>query len=114
MEIFRNNSKVTSSEKIFSKCTHCIRHGSKVANILKGGLGLIPSTLPFLKIQILGRKNCLMYQGKTLGIVNQLFKTKSFVDITQQCFALLPQVKFPTNKASVYYSHVFAKKGQIL
>jgi hypothetical protein len=38
-----------------------------------------------------------MYQGKTLGIVNQLFKTKSFVDITQQCFALLPQVNFTTN-----------------
>ena len=40
----------------------------KVENILKGSLNLIPSPLPSV--------------------------TKKFVDIPQQCFALLPQVNF--------------------
>ena len=57
-----------------------------------------------VKIQIMGRKVCLMCQGKTLlGIANKLFKTKSFVDITQQCFALLPQVKFPPNNLNFHW-----------
>ena len=35
-----------------------------------------------------------LFKGKTLlGVVNKLLKR--FVDITQQCFALLPQVTFP-------------------
>ena len=54
---------------------------------------------PSVKIQIMGRNVCLSCKGKTLlGIVNKLLKTKQKnVDITQQCFALLPQVNFPTN-----------------
>ena len=68
----------------------------KVENILKGNLDSIPS--PSVKIQIMGGKVCLRCKCKTLlGIVNKLLKTKKFVDITQQCFALLTQVNFPTH-----------------
>jgi hypothetical protein len=43
-----------------------------------------------VKIQIIGGKGYLNCNGKTLlGVAN-----KKFVDITQQCFALLPQVTF--------------------
>ena len=31
------------------------------------------------------------------GHCQQTFENKKFVDITQQCFALLPQVNFPAN-----------------
>ena len=61
----------------------------KVEKILKGSLDLIPSIWPSVKIQIMGRKVCLRYKGKTLqGIVNKLLK-KKLVDIVQQLFALL-------------------------
>jgi hypothetical protein len=43
-----------------------------------------------VKIQIMGRKICLRCKGKTLlGMV------------TQQCFALLPEVNFPANNLKV-------------
>ena len=63
--------------------------------------------LPSVKIQIMGAKVGLRCKGKTLlGDVNKLFvfknKTKKFVDITQQCFALLPQVNFLTNNLNFY------------
>ena len=49
----------------------------KVENNLKGGLDLIPSPTPSVKIQIMGRKVCLRCKGKTLlGFVNKLLKTK--------------------------------------
>jgi hypothetical protein len=54
----------------------------KVETILKGSLDSIPS--PSVKIQIMGGKVCLRCKGD-----------KKFVDITQQHFALLHQVKFP-------------------
>ena len=60
----------------------------KIEEILKGNLYLIPS--PSVKIQIMGGKVYLRCKGKT-------FENKKFVDITQQCFALLPQVNFPGN-----------------
>jgi hypothetical protein len=48
---------------------------------------------PSVKIQIMGGgKVCLRFKDKTL-----LGKNKKFVDITQQCFALLLQVNFPVN-----------------
>ena len=57
----------------------------KVEKILNGSLNSIPSHSPSLKIQIMGGKVCLMCKGKTLlGIEN-----KKFVDIIQQCYALL-------------------------
>jgi hypothetical protein len=36
-----------------------------------------------------------------LGVVNKL-ENKKFVDITQQCFALLPQVNFPANNLNFH------------
>ena len=74
----------------------------KVEKILKGNLDSIWS--PSVKIQIMGGKDCLRCKGKTLlGIVNTLLKTKRFVDITQQCFALLPQVNFPANDLNFHW-----------
>ena len=64
----------------------------KVEMILKGSLDSIPSHSPSVKIQIRIGKMCLRCKGKTLlGIVNKLLKTNKFVDITQQCFVLLPK-----------------------
>ena len=46
-------------------------------------------------------KVCLRCKGKTLlGVVDKL---KKFVDITQQCFALLPRVNFPGNNLNFYW-----------
>jgi hypothetical protein len=53
---------------------------SKVEKILIGGLDLIPSPSPSMKIQIMGGKICLRCKGKT-------YRCQKFVDITQQCFA---------------------------
>ena len=65
-------------------------------------LDLIPSTSNSVKIQIMGGKVCLRCKGKTLlGVVNKLLKTK-FVDMTQQCFALLAQVNFPVNNLNFH------------
>ena len=36
------------------------------------------------------------------GHCQQTFENKKNVDITQQCFALLPQVKFPANSLNLY------------
>ena len=33
----------------------------------------------------------------------EIFENKKFVDITQQCFALLPQVNFPSNNLNFYW-----------
>ena len=65
----------------------------EVEMFLKGNLDSIPSPSPSMKIQIMGGKVCLRCKGKTLlGVV----------DITQQCFVLLPQVNFPANKLIFY------------
>jgi hypothetical protein len=46
----------------------------------------------------MGGKVCLRCKGKTLqGVEN-----KKFVDITQQCFALLPQVNYPANNLNFH------------
>ena len=67
----------------------------KVENFLKGDLDVIPSPSPSVKIQIMGRKVCLMCKGKTLlGLVNKLLKTKSV--------ALLPQGNFPANNLNFH------------
>ena len=63
----------------------------KVEKILKGSLDSIPSHSPSLKIQIMGGKVCLRCKG-IAGCCQQTFENKKFVDITQQCFVLLPQV----------------------
>ena len=37
------------------------------------------------------------------GHCQQTFENKKFVDATQQCFTLLPQVNFPDNNLNFYY-----------
>ena len=70
----------------------------KVENILKDNLDSIPSPSPSVKIQIMCWKSCFRCKDKTLlGVVDKFLKTKKFVDITQQCLALLHQVNFPAN-----------------
>ena len=64
----------------------------KVENILKGSLDSIPS--PSVKIQIMGGKVCLCCQ--------QFVCFQVFVDITQQCFALLPQKNFAANNLNFH------------
>jgi len=70
----------------------------KVEKILKGSLDSIPSPLSSVKIQIMGGKVCLRCKGKTLQRVGcqQTFEHK------KQCFALLPQVKFPANNLNFH------------
>ena len=75
----------------------------KVEKILKGSLESITSPSPSMKIQSMGRKVCLRCKGKTLlGVANKHMKIKKFVDTTQQCFALLPQVNFPDNNLNFH------------
>ena len=71
----------------------------KVEKILKDSVDSIPSPSPIVKIQIMGGKvslRCLPSQN-IAGRCQQTFENKEFVDITQQCFALLPQVNFLAN-----------------
>ena len=70
----------------------------KVENILKGNLDSIPS--PSVKIQIMSGKVCL--RQNLAGHCQQTFENKKFVDITQQCFALLPLVNFPANSLNFH------------
>ena len=64
----------------------------KVETILKGNLDLIPSPSPSVEIQIMAGKVCFRCKGKTL----------LSVDIIQQCFALSPQVNYPTNNLNFH------------
>ena len=70
---------------------------SKVENILKGSLDLIPSPSPSVKIQIMTGKVCLRQRRNIAGGCQQTFENKRIADITQHFFALLSQVNFPTN-----------------
>ena len=84
----------------------------KVEKILKGSLDSISSPSPSVKIQIMGGKVCLRCKGKTLlGVVNKLLKIKKFVDITQQCFALLSQVNFPANNLNYGYGVCYCSRN---
>ena len=57
-----------------------------------------------LKFKFMGGKVCLKCKSKTLlVIVNKLFCFQKFVDITQQCFALLPQENFPANNLNFHW-----------
>ena len=52
----------------------------------------------------MGGKYCLRCKSKTLlGVVSKLLKAKKNIDITQQCFALLPQVNYPANNLNFYW-----------
>ena len=73
----------------------------KVEKHLKGSLDLISS--PSMKIQFMGGKVCLRCKGKNIaGRCQQTFENKKFVDINQQCFALLSQVNSPANKLNFH------------
>jgi hypothetical protein len=75
----------------------------KLEKILTGSLNSILSPSPSVKIQIMGGKICLRCKGETLlGVVNKLFKTKKFVDNTQQCFAFMSQAKFPAHNLNFH------------
>ena len=75
----------------------------KVQKILEGSLDLISSPSTSVKIQIIGGKLYLRRKGKTLlGIVNKLLKPKKLVNVTQQCFDLLLQVKAPANNLNLH------------
>ena len=80
--IYHNNHSI-SKVKTMQDC--------KVDKFLKGSLDSMQSSSPSLKIQIIGGKVCLKCKGKTL----LAFCFQKFVDITQQCFALLLEVNFP-------------------
>ena len=69
-------------------------------------MDLIPLPSPSVKIQVMEGKVCLRCEGKTLldGHCQQTFEYKKFIDINQQCFALFPQVNFPTNNLNFHLS----------
>ena len=80
----------------------------KVEKILKGRLDLIPSPSPSVKSQIMGRKVCLRCKAKdcwglSTNFWKQKVENKKFVDINQQCFALLSQVNFPANNLNFHW-----------
>ena len=79
-----------------------IWNNSKVEKILKASMDLIQSHSPSVKIQIMGGKVCSRCKGKTL-LGQQVFQNNKFVDITQQCFALLLQVNFPANNLNFHW-----------
>ena len=85
--LFYSSERHGRNTPLHPDCFEKVHHG-KVEKILKGSLDSIQSPLPSKKIQIMGRKVCFWCKGKTLlGVVS-----KKFVDVTQQCFALLPKV----------------------
>ena len=88
----------------------------KVEKILKGSLNLSPSPSPSFKIQIMGRKLCLMCEGKTLlGVVNKLFIFKSLL-ITTSNVCLYISKKFFTQyfKCSLKMKVMGSNSGYLL
>ena len=67
----------------------------KVEKIRKGSLDLFLSPSPFSENSNYGRESLLAW---ALSVV----ENKKFVDITLQCFALLPHVKFPANSLNYH------------
>ena len=65
----------------------------EVETIFKGSLDSISSPSSSVNIQIMGGKS--LFKCKRQNIANNLLKKKKFFDITQQRFALLPQVDIP-------------------
>ena len=53
---------------------------------------LIPSSSPLLEVE----------EQNIAGRCQQTFENKKFVEITQQCFALLPQLNFPANNLNFH------------
>ena len=83
---------------------NCIKFGVvnpifKVENILKGSLGLIPSPSLSVKIKLWAGKFAAGVKAKRCWALST---NKKFVDITQQCFASLPQISFPANNLNFH------------
>ena len=53
-----------------------------------------------MKIQIIDEKVC--FRQNIAGRFQQNFENEKIVDITQQCFALLPQVNFSANNLNFH------------
>ena len=71
-------------------------YNTKNIKILKGSLVLI--TFTFSENSNYGRESLLEVERQNIArLCQQTFENKKFVDITQQCFAFLPQVNFPAN-----------------
>jgi hypothetical protein len=65
--------KMVSADFLDLFCINLQHISSKVEQILKGSLDLIPTPSSSVKIQIMGVKVCFRCKGKTLlGIVNKL------------------------------------------
>ena len=48
--------------------------------------------------------SCYLLQRQNItGCCQQTFENKNFVDMTQKCFALLPQVNFPDNNLNFHW-----------
>ena len=68
----------------------------KVENISEDSLNLIPSPSSSQKIQIMGRKVCLRWKGKTLlSVVNKHFKRKSLQTSPSNVLPLHLKQTFP-------------------
>ena len=77
---------------------------SKVEQILKGSLDLIPSPSLSVKIQIYRRKSLLeVIRQNIAGCCQQTFCYQKFVDNAQQCFAFTPQANFPAYDLNFYW-----------
>ena len=83
------NTAMEKNKNKFIYFTH------KVEKVLKGSLNSISSPLPSVKIQIVSGKVCLRLgiKAKHWWVLSTTFANEKFVDITQQCFALLLQCK---------------------
>ena len=75
---------------------------SKLKKILKGSLEWVPSPLPSVKIQIMVKKFARVEKSKHCWVLSTNFENKKFVDIPQQCLALLSQVKFPAYNSNFH------------
>ena len=87
---------------------------SKVENIFKGSLDLIPSTSPLMKIQIMGRKVCLRYKGKTLHPAKICLYTSSIFSCPS--FKFSPKMKLIQSRLpfKIFYtlpSIIFCRVG---
>ena len=73
-----------------------------VEKIFEDSLDMISSPSPSVKIQIIGRKLTFGVKAKHCWFCQQTFGNKKFIDITQQCFALLPQANFPAQNLNFH------------
>ena len=76
---------------------------NKVEKILKGSLDSILSPSHSVKIEIIGGKVYFKVTRQNIAErCQQTSEKKKFVDISQQCFALLPKVNFPANNLNFH------------